>query len=238
LLAKGAQMHSCSSPVRMEQATEQVSSMNAAFSTLIDESQSGGRVRRLELQSPVRPVPVVMLDIDSEDLLEVPATHDEQPVKALGPHRPDPALGVGVGVRRLNWRDQHLGAVRAEHVVEPAAELRVTIANKETHPASSFLEDKQQVAACWVTQVPLGLAVTPARWTRRVSSSMKNSTYNRRTQTVSTVKKSQATIPAACWRRNARQVVVGSRPWRCSVVRIAVAEIRTPRCSSSPWMRW
>jgi hypothetical protein len=86
--AKGAQMHSCSSPVFVEQATEQVSSMNAAFSTLIHDGQSGGRVRRLELQRPVRPVPVVVLDIDSQDLLEAPATHDEQPVKALGPHRP------------------------------------------------------------------------------------------------------------------------------------------------------
>jgi hypothetical protein len=28
--------------------------------------------------------------------------------------------------------------------------------------------------------VPAGLAVTPARWTRWVSNSMKNSTYNRR----------------------------------------------------------
>jgi drug/metabolite transporter (DMT)-like permease len=35
---------------------------------------------------------------------------------------------------------------------------------------------------------------------------MKNGTYSRRSQTVSTVKKSQAMIPAACWRRNARQV--------------------------------
>jgi hypothetical protein len=34
---------------------------------------------------------------------------------------------------------------------------------------------------------------------------MKNSTYGRRRQTVSTVQKSQATIPAACWRSNARQ---------------------------------
>jgi hypothetical protein len=29
--------------------------------------------------------------------------------------------------------------------------------------------------ACWVTQLLSGLAVTPARWTRRVASSMKNS---------------------------------------------------------------
>jgi hypothetical protein len=36
---------------------------------------------------------------------------------------------------------------------------------------------------------------------------MKNSTYNRRSQIVSTVKKSHAMIPSACWRRNARQVV-------------------------------
>jgi hypothetical protein len=71
---------------------------------------------------------------------------------------------------------------------------------------------------------------------------MKNSTYSRRSQTVST-EKSHATIPAACWRRNARQVVtvgrgVGSSPWRRSVVRIAVAETHSPSRSSSPWMRW
>ena len=30
--------------------------------------------------------------------------------------------------------------------------------------------------ACWVTQAELGLALTPATWTRRVPSSMKNKT--------------------------------------------------------------
>ena len=40
---------------------------------------------------------------------------------------------------------------------------------------------------------------------------MKNSTYSRCSHTVSTVKKSQARIPAACWRRNARQVVAARR---------------------------
>jgi hypothetical protein len=62
-----------------------------------------------------------------------------------------------------------------------------------------------------------------------VSSSIKNNTYSRRSQMVSTVKKSQARIPAACSRRNARQFVLarhgaGSSPWRRRVVRIAVAE--------------
>lgn len=35
---------------------------------------------------------------------------------------------------------------------------------------------KQKLRACWVTKPLTGLAVTPARWTRRVSSSMTNST--------------------------------------------------------------
>jgi hypothetical protein len=65
---------------------------------------------------------------------------------------------------------------------------------------------------------------------------MKNNTYSRRSQTMSTVKRSQARIPAACWRSNARHVVAvrrgaGSRPWRCSVMRIAVAELRLPRAT-------
>ena len=43
---------------------------------------------------------------------------------------------------------------------------------------------------------PFGWAVTPARWTRRVSSSMKHSTCSRRSEMASSVKKSHATIPA------------------------------------------
>src|SRR5207253_2561003 len=35
---------------------------------------------------------------------------------------------------------------------------------------------KLRLRACWVTQAPVGLAVQPARWTRRLSSSMKNRT--------------------------------------------------------------
>jgi hypothetical protein len=68
-----------------------------------------------------------------------------------------------------------------------------------------------RLRACWVTQAPSGLVVTPATWTRRVPSSMQNSTSNRRSHTVSTLKQSQAMIPAACWRRNARQVVAGAQ---------------------------
>jgi transposase-like protein len=65
----------------------------------------------------------------------------------------------------------------------------------------------------------------------------------RRSTASPSTRRSQATIPAACWRRNALQVTsarrgAGLSPWRRSVARIAVAETRTPRCCSSPLMRW
>ena len=70
------------------------------------------------------------------------------------------------------------------------------VAQHEASPPSSFAEATSRLRACWVTQAPFGWAVTPARWTRRVSSSMKHSTCSRRSEMVSSVKKSHATIPA------------------------------------------
>jgi hypothetical protein len=42
------------------------------------------------------PMRVVVVDVDAEDMLEVPPTPDEDPVEALAPDRPNAALGVGV----------------------------------------------------------------------------------------------------------------------------------------------
>jgi hypothetical protein len=33
---------------------------------------------------------------------------------------------------------------------------------------------KQRLRACWVTQAPVGLVMQPARWTRRLPTSMKH----------------------------------------------------------------
>jgi hypothetical protein len=157
-----------------------------------------GWIRRLQPERPVSTVGVVVLDVDPKDLLEVAAPDDQQLVQALGAHRPDPAFRMGVRVRRLHRRQQDLGALEAEHVVEAAGELRVVVAQPKRNRRSRSPSANSRLRACWVTQAPFGWAVTPARWTRRVSSSMKNSTYSRRSEIVSTVKKSQATIPAAC----------------------------------------
>jgi len=65
------------------------------------------------------------------------------------------------------------------------------------HPLNVELENAS--AEKWDTT-----AVQPARCTRRLPISMKNSTYNRWNQTVSTVKKSTAITLFACARRNSR----------------------------------
>jgi hypothetical protein len=68
-----------------------------------------------------------------------------------------------------------------------------------------FLKVHQQVTGLLGHPLPRGCAVIPARCTRRVPCSMKNSTYRRRRNTVSTWKKSVARIVLAWASRNARQ---------------------------------
>ncbi len=103
---KGAQTRSCSSPVLVEETAEQVASMHSASVILAEDGQLGGY---------------------PEHLLQVRSAHDQQPVQALGTGRADPALGIGVRVGRLHRGHQHRGALGAEHVVERARELRVTV---------------------------------------------------------------------------------------------------------------
>jgi hypothetical protein len=183
----------------MEETAEPIAAADLTLLTLADDVPTGGWIRRLQPERPVRTMTVVVVDIDPKHPLEVAAPDDQQPVKTLGADRPDPSLRVGVRVRRLYRRQPHPGAVSAEHAIEATGELRVVGRGAQgavvafarcTSGAGSGL-------AGW-PQAPSGLAVTPARWTRRVSSSMKTSTDSRGSPTVSTVKQSQATISAPC----------------------------------------
>jgi hypothetical protein len=81
-----------------------------------------------------------------EHLLKVTAPAHQQPIQTLGPHRLDPALRVGVGVGCLHRRDQYLGAVRTDDVVDGAGEPRIPIANKEAHSLAPLAQHEAQVA--------------------------------------------------------------------------------------------
>jgi hypothetical protein len=80
----------------------------------------------------------------------------------------------------------------AKTVSKPAADLPSRSRMRDlTAPGSPSCRCPLTWRACWVTRAASGAAVHPARWTRREPSSMKKGAHRR---TVSTVKKSQATM--------------------------------------------
>jgi hypothetical protein len=99
-------------------------------------------------------VPVVVLDIDPQDLFQVTTADDQQPVQALGADGTDPPLRIGVGVRGLDRRDEDPGT---EHVVEPATEPRVAVAEHKAQPQSPSAIARNKLRACWGDPSTIGV---------------------------------------------------------------------------------
>jgi hypothetical protein len=87
-----------------------------------------------------------MLDIDAQHLLQMAASHDQQPVQALSADRAHPALREGIGVGRLGRCQYHLRALSAEEVVKGAAELGIPIPQDILNMSPLLAEYQQQVA--------------------------------------------------------------------------------------------
>lgn len=169
----------------------------------------------------MRPVTVVMIDVDTEHLLELWPTDDQDPVEAVTSDGADPALRKRVRFRGLEGCADHFNALAAEDLVEVVSELAVSVVDEEA--------DRCRAARC----------------TRRLPSSMKKSTYSRPSQSVSTVKKSQAIIVCACKPRNSRQqgrarAPAGGTPACRRILATVVAQTCTPRpaaprrCAGTP----
>src|SRR3954464_8924997 len=73
----------------------------------------------------MRPVGVVVVDIDAQDALKLPAAADQEPVEAIAAYRADPAFGERVCLRRPKWGADDLDAFAAEDLIESATELAV-----------------------------------------------------------------------------------------------------------------
>jgi len=71
--------------------------------------QRSDRCGWLEVEATVRPGGVVMLQILSEDAVQLPTVPDQRPIQALATYRPDPALGISVGPRRQLHLIQMIG---------------------------------------------------------------------------------------------------------------------------------
>jgi hypothetical protein len=128
---------------------------------------------RPEFEGAMRPLAVVVVDVDAEYAFEVTAVEDQQPVETLGTHSADEALGDRVRLRRPHWRLDDSDAFTAEHLVERPAVLAVAVTNQE--PNAVVEKSRPRLRACWVTQSPVGLVVQPASHTRRLPWAMKNS---------------------------------------------------------------
>ena len=94
----------------------------------------------------MRPVSVVVADIDAEDMFELAAADDQQPVKAFAADAADPTLHVGVGVRRPYRRADDLDLLARQERVESRRELRVAVMDQEPHPPVTIVKLHQQVA--------------------------------------------------------------------------------------------
>ena len=79
----------------------------------------------------MRPMAVVVVDVNPKHMLELSPAYDQDPVGAVPPDGADPALGERVRSRRAERRADDLDALASEDLVEGAAELTVTIVDQE-----------------------------------------------------------------------------------------------------------
>jgi hypothetical protein len=91
------------------------------------------RERRTLIERAVRTVLVVMPDLGADDLLQVAAADDQEPVEAFAPQASYAPLRMRLCSWRLHRRADHADALRAEHVVEAEAELAVAVGEEEAH---------------------------------------------------------------------------------------------------------
>jgi hypothetical protein len=99
-----------------------------------------------------------MTGVDAKHVLELAAAEDEQPVEALATHAADPALGVGVRVRRLN------GACGSRRCLRfgRRGRSRRRPWSRDSESASAAVPGDQQVPSA--ASAPVGLSRRRSGW--------------------------------------------------------------------------
>jgi hypothetical protein len=90
-------------------------------------------IGRPQVERPVWPVAVVMLDEDAKHPLEMAVVEDKEPVETLSSDGADETLGNRVGFRCTHRRADDLDPLASEHDVEVTRELAVAISDQEAH---------------------------------------------------------------------------------------------------------
>ena len=184
---------------------------------------------------------VVVGEVLTKDCFEVATPEHEHPVEALRAYGSEKAFCVRVA------RGARTGALMTSvpSDLKTSSKLAVNFVSRSRTRnligRGASAKSPAKLRAAWVTKVLSGCSVTPRRCARRVACSIAKSTYRRLKNTVSTLKKSVARMPAAWALRNSAQVGprrgAGPKPWRRSTRRTDAAPTRMPSLRSSPWMR-
>jgi hypothetical protein len=158
----------------VDQSSEDVAASDAA------EVGGGSRHRFGEVWRPlvegaVGAVSVEVVDVAREDSFEVAAVEDQEPIEALTADGADPPLRVRVRLGCAHRCSDDPDRFGAEDLVEGGSELAVAVMDQEPDRSDRLVNVSMMLRACWVAPSPDGLAVTPARYTFRVASSMNTS---------------------------------------------------------------
>jgi hypothetical protein len=235
-------MRSCSSSILVQETAEQVTPVHLSWMILSDAARTGW-VWRLQPQRPVWAMLVVVLHVDAQDPIQVPSPDDQEPVQALGTHRANPAFRMRVRVGCPHRGHHDIGALRAEHVIEAAAELRIAVAQEEAHAPSPLLHCKQQVASLLGDPGTVGVGGHPGQ----VDSPGVQFEEEQRVQAsqpdgVSSEEVARddpgSLLPQECTPRRSSRSRRRIQPMAAQGGAMAVTETRTPSPSSSPLMRW
>jgi hypothetical protein len=117
--------------VFVDQSAESVVSVELVWRVRSDEAQARSWCRWCQPESAMRPVRVVVVDVDVEDPLKLPAAADHEPVEAFTADSADPAFGERVCLGRAKRGADDLDAFASEDLVEGTAELAVTVVDQE-----------------------------------------------------------------------------------------------------------
>jgi hypothetical protein len=160
----------------MDQPTEPIATANRGLMLGAERDHLWRGLGCAQIERSVRTLAVVMVDVLAQDALELTTADDEQPVEALLAQRADEALGVRIGVRGLDGRADDPDAVGPEDLVEAALNFASRSWTRKRGERSRALTSITTFRACCVIHPPFGFSLQPASQTRRLSSSMKNST--------------------------------------------------------------
>ena len=190
----------------------------------------------------MRAVTVVMVNEHLEGAQKMPALRDQQPVQTFGPNRSDEAFRHRVRCGRSPCRPHHLDTSAAKHRVELTREFLVAISDEKSRWFDPLRERPRELASLLRHPLCGGMA-RAARQVHATARELNEEEHiSRWSQTVSTVKKSTASIVRACVRMNSRHAIpprlpAGPSPASRSTLRIVVPDTVIPSPFSSPTIR-